>query len=71
MQLLKDIDLAACISLHMQKSPKKKPLGVYFDNMALYFQYRINKNALLQFCPRNTSIAISQYITVQEEFLGG
>jgi len=41
MQLLKDIDLAACISLHMQKSPKKKSLGVYF-------QYRINKNALLQ-----------------------
>jgi len=29
------------------KSPKKQSVGV-FDNMALYFQCRINKNALLQ-----------------------
>jgi len=26
----------------------KQSVGVYFDNMALYFQYRMNKNALLQ-----------------------
>jgi len=41
------------------KSPKEQSTGVYFDNMTLYLECRINKNALLQttdgffwrFCP--------------------
>jgi len=29
------------------KSPKKQSVGVDFDNMTLYFECRIDKNALL------------------------
>jgi len=31
-----------------KQSPKKQSVGVHFDNMALYCQCQINKNALLQ-----------------------
>jgi len=35
-------------STQWAKSPKKQSLRVYFDNMALYFECRININAILQ-----------------------
>jgi len=33
-----------CLS-QWEKSPKKQSVEVYFNNMALYFECRINKNA--------------------------
>jgi len=30
------------------KLPNKQSVGVFFDNMSLYFEFQINKNALLQ-----------------------
>jgi len=34
-------------SSQWEKLPKKQSVGVHFDNMALYFECRINKNAAL------------------------
>jgi len=43
------------------KSSKKQSVGVYFDNMALYFDCRINKNAW-RFCPLGNTHAISNCV---------